>query len=56
MIFRIFRDTSKYSPDLLRLMAAGFLELHWKTKAFGQEHSSRFSSSESLAMTKNSDR
>jgi len=27
-----------YRPELLRLMAVAFLELHWKAEAFGKEH------------------
>ena len=36
-IFELLSDTVNYRPELLRLMAVAFLELHWKAEAFGQE-------------------
>jgi AcrR family transcriptional regulator len=37
-IFELLTDTVNYRPELLRLMAVAFLELHWKAEAFGREH------------------
>jgi len=37
-ILELLSDTVNYRPELLRLMAVAFLELHWKAEAFGQEH------------------
>jgi len=37
-LFELLTDTVYYRPELLRLMAVAFLELHWKVESFGQEH------------------
>jgi AcrR family transcriptional regulator len=36
-ILELFADTVSYRPELLRLIAVAFLELHWKAEAFCQE-------------------
>lgn len=46
-------DTVIYKPDLLRLMAVAFLELHWKTEAFCLEYLSPILSAISRYMAKN---
>jgi AcrR family transcriptional regulator len=37
-IVEVLAETVKYRPELLRLIAVAFLELHWKAEAFCQEH------------------
>ena len=36
-ILELLTDTESYMPELLRLLAVAFLELHPKAKAFSQE-------------------
>jgi AcrR family transcriptional regulator len=38
MIFELLADTANYRPELLRLIAVAFLELHWKAEAFCLEN------------------
>jgi AcrR family transcriptional regulator len=37
-IIELLVDTVSFKPELLRLIAVAFLELHWKTEAFCQEY------------------
>src|SRR5271165_1617975 len=37
-IIDLLVDTVIFKPELLRLIAVAFLELHWKTEAFCQEY------------------
>jgi AcrR family transcriptional regulator len=41
-VFEALTDTVKFRPDLLRLLAVAFLELHWKADDFCDEHLSPF--------------
>ncbi len=37
-ILDLLADTARYKPDLLRMIAVAFLELHWKAEVFGNEY------------------
>jgi AcrR family transcriptional regulator len=37
-IFELLTDTANHRPELLRMIAVAFLELHWKAEAFFQEN------------------
>jgi AcrR family transcriptional regulator len=37
-IIELLTETVKYKPELPRLIAVAFLELHWKAEAFCREH------------------
>ncbi len=37
-ILDLLADTASYKPELLRLIAVAFLELHWKAEVFGNEY------------------
>jgi AcrR family transcriptional regulator len=41
-ILELLNDTVKYKPELLRLTAVAFIELHWKADAFCQEQFAPF--------------
>jgi len=41
-LFELLTDTVKFRPDLLRLLAVAFLEMHWKADGFFDEHLSPF--------------
>jgi AcrR family transcriptional regulator len=52
-IIDLLVDTVIFKPELLRLIAVAFLELHWKTEAFCQEYLSPILSAISHYVEKN---